>query len=287
MADFFISYTQDDEKWAEWIAQVLEGAEYSVIYQKRDFHAGENFVIEMDQGLASSDRVLAVLSPAYLASKYTPSEWGWAFAKDPTGRQRKLVTVKVKPCEPNGLLTAAIAINLVDLSDEEAKKVLLERVPPRGTPAEGPKPDEEAKKVLLERVPPRGTPAERPKPDEKERRKRQKGVIETISRRTWIVTAILVLLLAGIWPANYLVDRILLSVYRAQTDDLMELLDKNGLDITRADVQEMERLTDSLYLIQKKIGIQPDWKDTYAALRRTNPNVLKTCKIPEPAKEDR
>jgi TIR domain len=41
--DFFISYTNSDRGWAEWIAWQLDEAGYAVTLQAWDFHAGSNF----------------------------------------------------------------------------------------------------------------------------------------------------------------------------------------------------------------------------------------------------
>jgi hypothetical protein len=70
MADFFISYTKDDQFWAEWIAYILEANGYTCIIQAWDFRPGENFVIEMQEAAKKAEHTIAVLSPAYL--KATP-----------------------------------------------------------------------------------------------------------------------------------------------------------------------------------------------------------------------
>ena len=41
--DFFVSYTHEDVKQAEWIAWVLNRAGYQVIIQKWNFTAGRNW----------------------------------------------------------------------------------------------------------------------------------------------------------------------------------------------------------------------------------------------------
>jgi hypothetical protein len=68
--DFFISYTVADQDAAEWIAWVLEEAGYQTVIQAWDFRPGREFVTEMQQALVRAERVLAVLSPAYLDSAF-------------------------------------------------------------------------------------------------------------------------------------------------------------------------------------------------------------------------
>ena len=86
--DFFISYNKADRTWAEWIAWQLEEAGYSIIIQAWDFRAGSNFVLEMQQAASRARRTIAVLSPEYLASLFTQSEWVATFVQDPTGRSK-------------------------------------------------------------------------------------------------------------------------------------------------------------------------------------------------------
>jgi hypothetical protein len=104
MADFFISYTRTDRGWAEWIAWTLEAQGYSTIIQAWDFRPGANFVLEMERATAEAQKTLVVLSQDYLNAAFTQSEWAAAFARDPLGRNRSLIPIRVKECKPEGLL---------------------------------------------------------------------------------------------------------------------------------------------------------------------------------------
>ena len=124
--DFFISYTQTDRQAAEWIAWQLEAAGYSVVLQAWDFQQGQNFVLAMDRASQEAGRTLVVLSPDFLASRFTAPEWAAAFAKDPTGQRGLLLPVRVKSCNPDGLLGQIVYIDLVGAqSKDEARQRLL------------------------------------------------------------------------------------------------------------------------------------------------------------------
>jgi|SRR5215211_1193878 len=82
-ADFFVSYTSADRAWAEWIAWQLEGSGYQVVVQAWDFGPGRDWVHEMQQASATAERVVAVLSAAYLRSAYGEAEWRIFHAQDP------------------------------------------------------------------------------------------------------------------------------------------------------------------------------------------------------------
>lgn len=126
--DFFISYNGADHQWAEWIAWQLEKAGYSTFIQAWDFRPGSNFVLEMQNAAEQADRTIAVLSPSYIKALYTHPEWAAAFACDPTGSKRKLLPVRVRPCELTGLLSQIVYIDLVGLRAEEACDKLLKEV---------------------------------------------------------------------------------------------------------------------------------------------------------------
>ena len=126
--DFFISYNKADRHWAEWIAWHLEEAGYTTRIQIWDFGAGSNFALEMHQASIESAHTIAVLSPTFLKSEFCAPEWAAAFVQDPTGRQKKLLPVRIRECSPPGLLTAVDYIDLVGQEEAAAKDELLSRI---------------------------------------------------------------------------------------------------------------------------------------------------------------
>ncbi|HEX3529078.1 MAG TPA: toll/interleukin-1 receptor domain-containing protein [Thermoanaerobaculia bacterium] len=128
MKDFFVSFNSADKAWAEWIAWTLEDAGYQVVYQHWDFQPGGNFILKMQEATEGTRKTIAVLSDHYLQALYTQSEWAAAFVDDPRGDKRKLVPLRVAPCSPTGLLKSLIFADLVGLTQDEAKKAVLDAV---------------------------------------------------------------------------------------------------------------------------------------------------------------
>src|SRR3954453_8202639 len=124
--DFFISFNQTDRAWAAWIAWVLEEKGYSVFFQDWDFKG--NFVLEMDRAHAQSRRTIAVLSPDYIASRFTAPEWAARFAQDATSEHDLLIPVQVRPCEREGLLAQIVHVGLLGCVEAAARDKLLRRV---------------------------------------------------------------------------------------------------------------------------------------------------------------
>jgi hypothetical protein len=128
-ADFFISYTQADRAWAEWIGWQLEQAGYTVILQAWDFLPGTDWVHQMHTAVQRAGRTLAVLSPAYLeSSEFGEAEWRAAFAADPSGEGRRLIPVRVAECHPEGLLKTRVYVDLAGLGERDAAAALLRGV---------------------------------------------------------------------------------------------------------------------------------------------------------------
>ena len=132
--DFFVSYTDNDEQRAEWIAGILEKAGYSTIIQAWDFRAGESFVNNMHKALINCDRFIAVLSEEYLESLYCQTEWQAAFTKAPGSEKGLFIITKIDNVKPEGLLAPIIYVDLHGIDEAEAERRLLDEVSTEGRP---------------------------------------------------------------------------------------------------------------------------------------------------------
>ncbi|GAA3449696.1 FxSxx-COOH system tetratricopeptide repeat protein [Dactylosporangium matsuzakiense] len=126
--DFFVSYTQADRAWAEWIAWELEEDHHRVLVQAWDFVPGSNWMQGMQNGITRAERTIAVLSDAYLQSVFGGVEWQGAVLADPTGAARKLLTVRVTDCARPGMLAQIVGIDLFDIAEAKAKARLRQMV---------------------------------------------------------------------------------------------------------------------------------------------------------------
>jgi TIR domain len=126
--DFFVSYAQADEHWAQWMVWVLAQNGYSCFAQFADIPPGSDFVQEMNNGLMGSRQTIAILSPDYLSSKFAISELNATFGADPIGTKRRLVPVRVKECVPSGILTTRVYIDLVGKESMDAVNALIKGI---------------------------------------------------------------------------------------------------------------------------------------------------------------
>lgn len=63
-----------------------------------------------------------------LSSKFAESEWTAAFVSDPTNLKSTLIPVRVRDCQPDGLLKPIVYIDLVNLSPEQAHTKFISEI---------------------------------------------------------------------------------------------------------------------------------------------------------------
>jgi hypothetical protein len=126
--DFFVSYTEADVAWAEWVSWQLERAGYGVLVQKWDMVPGAHWMVTMQEGMTRARRTIAVVSAAYLASVYGQQEWQAAVQDDPHGFARKLLPVRVEDCPRPGPLGQIVSTDLFGMSEEAARQHLLDTI---------------------------------------------------------------------------------------------------------------------------------------------------------------
>jgi hypothetical protein len=112
----FISRAGADAPFSAEIGLILEEAGYGVVLQQWDF-SNANFMERMHTALSEGARVVALLSPEYLASDHCQAEWQNAIADDPLNKTHRLVLLRVAECEPRGLLAGLAYWDLVPIRD--------------------------------------------------------------------------------------------------------------------------------------------------------------------------
>jgi hypothetical protein len=121
LPEFFISRAgahPADVAMAAKVGQIIEAEGRRVVLQQWDF-ANRNFMERMDAALASGARVVAILTPQYLASDYCAAEWMHALDGDPLNRSSRLIVLRAAECEPNGLLRTIAYWDLAPIRDRD------------------------------------------------------------------------------------------------------------------------------------------------------------------------
>jgi TIR domain len=137
---FFISFNSADQTKAHWIAWTLKEAGHEVAVHDWEIPAGGNAPLWMNTKLAWADRLIAVISPDYLPTRYSPVEWAAQIWNDPAGTKGAVIPVIVRPTPRlPPLLNDLSRIDLTNCPEAEAKSRLLKGVdmpaPPELKPA--------------------------------------------------------------------------------------------------------------------------------------------------------
>ncbi|MEM9139167.1 MAG: toll/interleukin-1 receptor domain-containing protein [Pseudomonadota bacterium] len=158
MAKFFISYNSADSQKAQWIAWTLEEMGHTAFVHEWEIAGGQSIPKWMEDRLGECDHVLAVFSPDYIDAAYSMSERHSAFWRDPVGREGRLLPVIVRPCAMPELLHDRKRIDLLDLDEEDAVKLLADFIAPPKRPDKRPAFQREASASFAE------APAKAPTP---------------------------------------------------------------------------------------------------------------------------
>lgn len=128
MKDFFVSYTGKDLSFATWVAELLESNEYTVTIQAWDFRPGDNFVSKINEALYECQKLIVILSENYLKSKWCEAEWTTKLAEQIELKERRIIPIRIEPVDLKGLLSPIVYIDIVDKSENEAKKEILDGI---------------------------------------------------------------------------------------------------------------------------------------------------------------
>jgi hypothetical protein len=136
---FFISFNSADQAKAHWIAWTLKEAGHEIAVHDWEIAAGGNAPLWMNNKLAWADRLIAVISPDYVPTRYSPMEWASQIWNDPDGTRGSVIPVVVRPTPRlPPLLSGLSRIDLTNCSEAEAKRRLVEGVdrpaPPQRKP---------------------------------------------------------------------------------------------------------------------------------------------------------
>jgi WD40 repeat protein/3',5'-cyclic AMP phosphodiesterase CpdA len=265
----FLSVAGPDESWGHWLDHVLRDAGYVVDFYRRSFPVGTSFIDQIDAALARADRMIAVLSPAYLdRSSWAREEWqaGLRIAHD---RDGFLLPVMVEACDPPPLLGTINRVTLIGLDREAAAQAVLRGM--RDRPGEPTDPDRREPPFPGGYLPPR--PAAGPDPP-----------TQTPERRRDSITVLHLPALAAPPRPGHAPDPGPEPYGQPLVDDLRALADGQGvipdlvvvtgvaLEGRRAEyelaTQRLVGLTEQLGLPLRRVAVIPGRGDVSAAAAR-------------------
>ena len=122
MANIFVSYTESDSQWADWIAIDLRGLGLTPYVHQWEIGSGDDIVASMENRHAAADHVLCVVSPEYWEAAYSRLEHNAALWRAVRERSSFLLYVVVKPCAVPALTAHMRRCDLYSLPESAARE---------------------------------------------------------------------------------------------------------------------------------------------------------------------
>lgn len=91
----FLSYSQHDKDFAEWLAGRLKEANHKVWFDKWALRVGDNLLNKIESGLKGADALIVIVSKASLRSKWVMKEYSALALGDISGRELKIIPVLI------------------------------------------------------------------------------------------------------------------------------------------------------------------------------------------------
>jgi tetratricopeptide (TPR) repeat protein len=134
--DVVVSYAPEDRMWADWIEAVLQRAGFRVI--RRSAGTEEPFTMRDAGRRRTIQRVVVVLSAAYMTSARAKEFWREVSAPDPGGNLSSLVPLRVSDAHLIPPFTVGAVVDIARLRAEQAEAALLRALDRPGPAARGP-----------------------------------------------------------------------------------------------------------------------------------------------------
>lgn len=122
---FFISRAGSDREQAKALAAWLEQSGHRVFIQDWSIDPGQDFLAKIHDALREGAHVVALLTDDYLKSRWCRMEWNAAYKAQTESGERRLSPIRIKDCQPDGIMAAVAYLDLVGLGEESARQEVL------------------------------------------------------------------------------------------------------------------------------------------------------------------
>ncbi|MEV6984427.1 FxSxx-COOH system tetratricopeptide repeat protein [Sphaerisporangium sp. NPDC051017] len=120
--DILLSYVPEDRMWAEWIGSLLTRAGFRIV--QADDASGSAQGDDVRR-IGSYNRIVAIMSSAYVRSPEPRALWDTLAMSEPAGSRPRLLVVKVSDVRPIAPLNDGALVDLMRLDEAQAAEALL------------------------------------------------------------------------------------------------------------------------------------------------------------------
>ncbi len=131
MKDYYVSYSHDDEEAAMWVSYQISMSGFSTILNTWDYLLGEDFLAKMRQAAPYCKKIVILVSGRALRNILSSDKIKRQFLLGASGLENKSIIVRLDLCEIEAYFKGFPYIDLVGLSENEARERLLSGLEPR------------------------------------------------------------------------------------------------------------------------------------------------------------
>ena len=138
-SDVLVSYAAVDRMWAEWVGTELGESGLRVILQEIDYATGGPDNADVEQLVASVNRVIVLLSQDYVGSAQAAEFWRLVAPREPHASTRLLVPIRIDGVRVGApFAERLLAVDFTNLDEERARDALLHALDQPNRPYRGP-----------------------------------------------------------------------------------------------------------------------------------------------------
>ena len=118
----FISYSHSDAEWVRnWLLPRLEGAGLRVCIDFRDFEIGKPVLVNIENAVDRSRKILIVLTNSWVRSEWANFESLLVQTDDPLGRRARTIPLLKQQCKPPKRIALLTYIDFTQASEWESQ----------------------------------------------------------------------------------------------------------------------------------------------------------------------
>jgi len=131
MKDYYVSCSKYDEEAAKWIEYQISSSGFSTILNPWDYLPGEDFLDKMGEATPLCKKIIILISTQALSDIFSTDTVKIKFLLGESELENNSVIVLIGPCEIKQYFKGFQYIDLVDLSEKEARERLLTNLEPQ------------------------------------------------------------------------------------------------------------------------------------------------------------
>ena len=122
--DIFLSHNSEDKLAVLELAKRLKSDGLTVWLDDWVIQPGDNIFLKIEEGLDQSEKVVLVLSPRAIESKWVGMEKSVALFRDPTNDKRRFIPLLLEPCKLSGVMSGILYIDYHKDKEKGYQKLL-------------------------------------------------------------------------------------------------------------------------------------------------------------------